>query len=281
MPKRIQSPSSINTFKQCPRKYYYHYILNLPTKPSIHTLRGNVVHEVLEDFFDIDISSINLTNYPHELRKHAQSVFLKKWQANRVQLRGFLPTADQEKFFFSESLLMVSNWLEQFLERVRTSQSSNFQDIFQKLIPAREQQYISPKLSVRGFIDAIEQNGDEVRIIDYKTNAYLDISEEQRLQLGIYSVLYHEKHGKLPNKVGIFFLRSKPKFISVTQELLDHTVFEINLVHEKTQSVLIDDYPLKTSGLCKMCDFYSMCFKQKSLAEFIAAQKEPQASRPQ
>src|SRR3989338_7701576 len=139
MPKRIQSPSSINTFKQCPRKYYYHYILNLPTKPSIHTLRGNVVYEVLEEFFDIDISSINLTNYPHELRKHAQNIFLKKWQTYQTQLRQFLPTADQEKFFFSESLLMVSNWLEQFIERIRASTPTNIQQAFRELTPLPQQ----------------------------------------------------------------------------------------------------------------------------------------------
>src|SRR3989344_3425844 len=251
MPKRVQSPSSINTYKQCPRKYYYQYILRLPTKPSIHTLRGNVVHEVLEEFFDIDTASFNLENYQHELRKQSQSIFLKKWQAYQKELRQFLPTSDQEKFFFSESLLMVSNWLEQFLERIPTPTPTNIQQAFRELTPVREQQYISPTLSLQGYIDAIEQQGDEVRIIDYKTNAYLNISEEQRLQLGIYSVLYHEKHGKLPNKVGIFFLRAKPKFIAVTQELLDHAVFEINLVHEKTQSIIITDYPIKTSPLCK------------------------------
>ena len=45
---RVQSPSSIITYRQCPRKYYYHYIENLPTKPSIHTIRGKIVHSVLQ-----------------------------------------------------------------------------------------------------------------------------------------------------------------------------------------------------------------------------------------
>jgi ATP-dependent helicase/DNAse subunit B len=53
MPKRVQSPSSINTYNQCPRKYYYQYILKLPTRPSIHLVRGNIAHSVLEDFFSI------------------------------------------------------------------------------------------------------------------------------------------------------------------------------------------------------------------------------------
>ena len=35
MPKRVQSPSSISTYKQCPRKYFYQYVLKLPTQGNI------------------------------------------------------------------------------------------------------------------------------------------------------------------------------------------------------------------------------------------------------
>ena len=55
----MQSPSSINTYKQCPRKHFYQYILNLPTKPSIYLIRGSIVHEVLEKFFDIKRQNSN------------------------------------------------------------------------------------------------------------------------------------------------------------------------------------------------------------------------------
>ena len=63
MAKRVESPSSINTFKQCKRKYYYQYIEKLPTLPNIHQVRGNIAHSVLEDFFDTEISEFTTENY--------------------------------------------------------------------------------------------------------------------------------------------------------------------------------------------------------------------------
>ena len=64
MAKRLESPSSINTFKQCKRRYYYRYIEKLPTISNIHQVRGNIAHATLEHFFDIDVSSFT----PEKLR---------------------------------------------------------------------------------------------------------------------------------------------------------------------------------------------------------------------
>ena len=80
---RVESPSSINTFKQCPRKYYYHYIEELPTSPSIHLIRGNIVHSVLEDFFDFDRKTIETED---ALRMHLFLLFEKYWNDKYPEL---------------------------------------------------------------------------------------------------------------------------------------------------------------------------------------------------
>jgi len=266
--KRIQSPSSINTFKQCPRRYFYKYISKLPTKPSIHLVRGKIVHSVLEDFFDIDTVNINMKNFEQELRKSLQDIFLGHWQPQRQAIKDLNITGDKEKFYFSETMLMLLNWLEQFIKRIKSFDGLGFSEIFKKLTPLREKRYFSQDLYVQGFIDAIEELDNKVSIIDYKTNANLSLTDEQRLQLGIYSLLYKEKHGKLPNKAGIHFLRYKPKFIAVDDSLLDMAKFEIEFVHENTTSDDIEDYQLKTGPLCKWCDFYKICFEQKSIKDY-------------
>jgi CRISPR/Cas system-associated exonuclease Cas4 (RecB family) len=136
-------------------------------------------------------------------------------------------------------------------------------EAFQKITPIREQRYYSEKYYVQGFIDAIHKIEDKVHIIDYKTNSSLNISEEQTLQLAIYSLLYYEKYGYPPSKVGIFFLRHKLKLLKVDPELLDLARREIALIHQSTQSENIEDYPRKTSPLCRwssgQCDFYDIC----------------------
>ena len=266
--KRVQSPSSMNTYRQCPRKYYYVYIENLPTKPSIHLVRGKVVHHVLEEFFNADLSSMTFDNYKNQLRQRMQSLFLSAWQASRSELNAFALSSDQEKFYFSETMLMLFNWLEQFLAKIQSSPDQSFADIFKKHTPIREKEYTSPELYVRGFIDAIEDTGTGVCIMDYKTNTYLEITDEQRLQLGVYALLYKRTHGITPNKAGIFFLRSRPKFIAVDSNLLDEAEREIFTIHEKTQTTEINDYPLKPGPLCKTCDFYKICFEQKTITEY-------------
>jgi CRISPR/Cas system-associated exonuclease Cas4 (RecB family) len=55
MPKKYQSPTSINTYLRCPRKYYLRYIKGLKSKPSIHLIRGKAVHETIAQFIQNEI----------------------------------------------------------------------------------------------------------------------------------------------------------------------------------------------------------------------------------
>jgi CRISPR/Cas system-associated exonuclease Cas4 (RecB family) len=223
---------------------------------------------VLEEFFNADLSLMTFDNHKNLLRQRMQSLFLSVWQASRAELNEFALSSDQEKFYFSETMLMLFNWLEQFLAKIQSSPDQSFADLFKKLTPIREREYTSPELYVRGFIDAIEDGETGVCIMDYKTNTYLEITDEQRLQLAIYALLYKRTHGVTPAKAGIFFLRSRPKFISVDSNLLSDAEREIFTIHEKTQTTEINDYPLKPGPLCKTCDFYKICFEQKTIKEY-------------
>jgi CRISPR/Cas system-associated exonuclease Cas4 (RecB family) len=261
MPRKLQSPSSINTYRQCPRKYYYQYIEELPTKPSIHTVRGHVVHQVLENFFKTDISKMDRGNYAIELKNSVQDLLAKYWKGEKEF--GKLGLAKEKlMFFFDESMIMLLRWVNGFIARLEgvMAQGYNLKEAFKRLTPRTEQQYVSEEYHVQGFIDAIEEIDDIVRIIDYKTSASNDISSEYRLQLAIYALLYNEKHGRLPQKVGINFLRDVEKFLDVDDELIEHAKREIAMVHRKTLSDSKGDYPLIPQPLCRWCDFFNLCF---------------------
>ncbi|MFC1801034.1 RecB family exonuclease [Nanoarchaeota archaeon] len=269
MKKRVQSPSSIILFKQCPRKYYYKYIVGLPTTPSIHLVRGKVAHEVLENFFDLKTDFITMKNYEIKLKTEIQTLLLQSWQKCQKQFESLNLTKDKLTFYFEETTMMLLNWLETFFDKIKSFDSLSFQEIFQKLIPLREQHFISKELSVQGFIDTIEDYKDEIHIMDYKTSSHFNLGEDYKLQLGIYALLYQEKHQKLPHKAGVYFLRFKPKFVSVDQNLLNFAKQEIEYVHQNTQTQDINNYPQNRSGLCKyssgQCDFYDFCFGNKKL----------------
>lgn len=272
MAKRVESPSSINTFKQCPRKYYYHYIAKFPTLPNIHQVRGNIAHSVLENFYDTDLTSFTTENYPLKLKEVIQNLFIQSWKKYSQQLELLQLSKDQQIFYFEETMFMLMNWTNQFIEKITIlikEKNIGVQDAFLKLTPRREEHYKSDHYSVRGYIDAIHEIEDEVQIIDYKTNANFEMKDELRLQLAIYSLLYFEKHGKMPSKVGVFFLRHKLKLMPVDQSLLDFAKKEIMLVHEHTsRTEEINDYPKCVSNLCKwstgQCDFYEVCKPHES-----------------
>lgn len=265
--KRIQSPSSINTYKQCPRKYYYQYIQELPTLSNVHQIRGQIAHSVLESFYDITLPS-SQEEYGAYFKTAIQKLLLFHWHLAEPKLNKLELNHDQKQFYFEETMLMLMNWVNHFLAELEQQLAVlPLPEAFQKLTPLREQNYLSEDYGVQGFIDAIHHQEEGVQIIDYKTNANLEISEEQRLQLAIYSLLYQEKHGQPPFKVGIFFLRHKLKLMKVEEELLELAKKEIKLIHQKTQSDRPEDYPPKHSSLCKWssgrCDFYETC--QQSL----------------
>jgi hypothetical protein len=89
------------------------------------------------------------------------------------------------------------------------------------------------------------------------------MSEDYRLQLAIYSLLYHEKYGKYPEKVGLFLLRHGERVIDVDDSLLEFARQEVAKVHKSTQSKNMEDYRKQKSILCKwrtgQCDFYDRC----------------------
>lgn len=267
MAKRIESPSSINTFKQCKRKYYHQYIEKLPTFPSVHTVRGNIAHSCLEHFYDIDVNSFTEENRKQKFLEAIQKLLIHQWGAYKKELQELHLSQDQIRFYFEETMLMLINWTNQFLEKLEhTLQDKKMplQEAFHYLTPLRETKYLSDNYSVQGFIDAIQHLEDEVHIIDYKTNSSLEVKDSIRLQLAIYSLLYFEKHGKMPSKAGIFFLRHKLKLVTVDEELLELAKKEIELIHAHTSATEAkEDYPKTVSPLCKwnggQCDFYDVC----------------------
>ncbi|MBT4651565.1 PD-(D/E)XK nuclease family protein [Candidatus Woesearchaeota archaeon] len=266
MAKRVESPSSINTFKQCKRKYYYNYIEKLPSVSNIHQVRGNIAHSVLEDFYDIEVASFG-EEYELKFKEAIQRLLVFNWKKYGPKLEGLGLNKDQEMFYFEETLLMVMNWVNHFLTDIKEKMDDDkisLVEAFQKLTPVREQEYRSDNYSVRGFIDAIQHLEEEVQIIDYKTNASFSMKASIKLQLGIYSLLYFEKHGKLPSKVGIFFLRHKLKMMDVDEELVELAKREIELIHGHTSlTEAKGDYPKTITPLCKwrtgQCDFYEAC----------------------
>ena len=262
---RIQSPSSINTHRQCARKYYYSYIKKLQSLPSIHLIRGKIVHSALEDFFKFDVSKLTPESFEIESKMIISNFFKTHWENNKNALSSLNLADDELKHYHDESLMMLQNFHHTFMEKLKL-QSMSLAEAFKKLTPKTEKHYQSKTHGVRGFIDAIHEIENKVILMDYKTSKKDIITEDYKLQLAIYALLYQETHNILPDEVGINFLKFNEQTIKVDQELLEFAKKEVALIHEKTTSTDMKDYPKTITPLCKwhsgQCDYYNTCIKE-------------------
>ncbi|MFP4524719.1 MAG: RecB family exonuclease [Candidatus Woesearchaeota archaeon] len=277
--RRVESPSSINMYKQCPRKYYYRYVERLPTGTSIHLIRGNVAHKVLEDFYDLALEEDRTRNFRF-LHLRLLKLFTVQWKRSKDELEG-LGMDDQElQGYFDETVMMLQNWFNRFKKRMqaRMANGEEFHEAFRNLTPKREAEYRSEEFMVRGYIDYIHEVDGNTLVMDYKTSKRDHISDEYKLQLAIYALLYEEKHGVKPDYVGIDFLKSIEKMLPVDDELLQHARFELEQIHASTGSDHLEDYPMRPSPLCKwrtgQCDYYDLCFGGKTVEEYRAEHKK-------
>ena len=237
--KRILSPTSINTYLSCPRKFYFRYIKRLRTKPSIHLIRGQIVHQTIHQFNKNpaqDLSQIS----PEKTCRELLSVFEEKWEAAQNSLDALGLPEDQIDFFRHDSELMMlnfSHWLH--------NNGLSAADL-------SETKIWSNHLRLMGIIDAIHIIGDTVILVDYKTSKYAKITEDIQRQATIYALLYQDKYNKVPAAVWIHFLKvsDDPLEIQIDEETLDNGRALISSIHEKTASINEDDYPCTCGGYC-------------------------------
>lgn len=280
-PGRLQSPSSILTYKQCPRKYYYRYIAKLPVSRSIHLVRGSIAHKVLEDVYDIDITNIPEAGFLFTLRIILQEMFKKEWEKNKEELASLGLSDAKLVEYHEETRVMVNNFFHYVVDRIQQQQALGavgVKDAFARIKPMREVELHSPAHNVRGYADAIQREGEKTIIIDYKTSRKCEITDDYRLQLGIYCMIFEEME-RLPDEVGVFFLKHGQELrIPVTRDLVENARFECNSIHLNTRSKDVLDYKKNVTPLCKwstgQCEFYGTCFN-KTLDQYGADNASP------
>lgn len=264
---RIQSSSSINAFRQCPRKYYYTYIKELPQKPSIHLVRGKIAHQIVEDFFKLDIDSIPEENFEFSMKILLQDRLSMLWVESEEELSKLDISWREINSYLEETKSMIQYWFLDFMQSVKKrAKKTGFKQAFKELSPVSEEHFLSRDIGVQGYIDAIHKDNDGIRIIDYKTSKKDAITDDYRLQLAIYSLLYHEKYNEYPQRAGVYLFRHGERLLDVDENLLEFGRKEVERVHKCTSSENITDYPKSPSILCNWgkgcCDFYDICCRE-------------------
>jgi CRISPR/Cas system-associated exonuclease Cas4 (RecB family) len=234
------SPTAINTYFSCPRKFYFRYVRKLPTRPSIYLIRGQIIHNTLRRFHEARPQS----NSPDPLSATKSAlfgVFSKEWQNHEKALQSLDLPAERLDFFRHESEQMLKNFAEWFCREGMRRPAFSELKIF------------SNPLRLMGIIDAVMTQNDRIVLVDYKTSSSRNISEDILRQAALYALLYQDKYGQVPEAVWIHFIKdpANPEVIEIDEELLVYGKIVLESVRSKTVSSDEKDYPCTCGGFCE------------------------------
>ena len=239
--KRWLSPSSINTYLRCPRKFYLQYIKRLKTRPNIHLLRGSAVHKTLERFFTEGYADSSEYAYYDDTRRAILDLFNDEWRSRKDALLGLDLKDDELAFFYADSQKMLINFLHDHLKSGDPVPGAS--DL--------ELKVFSQKWRAMCIIDKVTRARDPPDITDYKTCKSAELTDDYKRQMGICALLFEDKYGKKP-KAKIHYLKFQNclKDVELTDDYMEDLKHLIIDIHHKTQSEDEEDYPCKCGGWC-------------------------------
>lgn len=248
-PKTL-SASRAKDFMKCPLAWKYRAVDRIKPGPTLETVRGVLLHQVLETLY----------GFPAEQRTLDRAVELldPSWDVcvnERPEYAQWLTDWDGEPpdlFKIVRDLLAVYFALETPANIASASQEVPFT------------LSVGP-VPIRGEIDRVDRapNGAE-RIVDYKSGKKpLPAYEQDALwQLKLYAVARFVQTGRLPAKVRLVFLGERRGILEYDPkpEEMSEFVDEVTDVWQEMQSAFYrGHFPAKPSRLCDWCDFKPTC----------------------
>jgi RecB family exonuclease len=237
------SYSKINTYLECQKKYYFQYILKLPTKPKYYFSFGETIHQILEFMYDpkhnIHSTIPKLDNLLSLLEENwIGDGFWDKTQESEAKIEARKLIADYYRkniFSYSPAFLVE----ERFTFNIENIMISGKIDRIDKLP------------SVNNYV-----------ILDYKTGNDFCSNPETvdfivKLQLIIYSLGFKEKYNYFASSVGWYFLRKNTKVNLVLDE--EDYKNAINLVINIGNEIRKDKFNKSQGMKCQYCDFIENC----------------------
>ena len=254
------SPTSINTYRRCPRQFYYNYIVKIPQPSNIHLIKGNVIHKTLELFFK--------SRYESDLSTKLIGIFDKEWNGNSGKLAELKLPVGELDVQKNDCLNMLDIFVKTFNAKMEyhvwSKKAKDLGHAFNLLKPKfREKFYTSEEYNLCGFVDRINVDYDGVITVgDYKTSSRfgIGIKDEYDVQCAIYALLYKLNEGTVPDFTSIIYVRFGEEVRTrVTPGQINNVIEIIKDVNSNTQTREKENYPCKESGFCKWCSFFKVC----------------------
>ncbi len=251
----IYSYSKLDSFENCPRKYWYGYI----EKPdivrviNIEGFLGNRVHEALEELYKCHLNSRLMSE--EDLLAWYKVAWNKAWNENIRVVNKNITVAEYREIGL-ESLKAY------YLRYHPFDQSRTLQ--LEQLVTFNLDW--DGKYRVRGYIDRLSQRQDRTyEIHDYKTSRIVptQADADKDRQLALYHIGLQSMWNDVHDVDLIWhYLRFDKEIISHrTPEQLDEVKQQCIGVIDDIESRGRDEanFPTNPSYLCDWCDFREIC----------------------
>lgn len=269
MAKVRLSPSSINSFHYCQKKWYKTYVERVEQSDSIHTIRGKAVHKACEEIFNTEF----MDTLPYTIAEAAPLIHTKilelfkaDWNTysetiKAIELNEEITKPELKDFngVYNQSVFALKMFADRMINQAQIlidkGKVKRFRTAFKRVAPKFRELWLDDKtLNVGGFIDAVQADAysDDIALIDYKTSLRKNemLTIDYRRQLAIYAYLYDKVKKVRPKYVGIhYLLDNNTVLLEVTDELLEFAKQTVLEVREKIVAWGFDES--KYSDICR------------------------------
>ena len=269
------SYSKMSTYKECPQKYKFRYILKIPEKPKYYFAFGTALHKVMEFMY------ANLKP-PFPPLEETLKFFRLDWQKTSFADKGYA-SAQKELEGYEEGVRIIEAYYKKHEKDIFNPLSTEF----------RTTQDIDG-LSIISIVDRIDYLGQgKVSILDYKTGKTVKREPDQLL-------MYQKLMGQSPQLLNL--VRTKePKIEKVDVASLlfyylpkleeqNYSPAPKEEIDEFWQGVLKvadsikkEKFAATPSELaCKFCDYRDLCpvYKNKKAQDFEQITSEDKSLSP-
>jgi CRISPR/Cas system-associated exonuclease Cas4 (RecB family) len=286
------SPTSISCYLTCPLKFYLQYIEKIndetPNELIQSNIIGTIIHATLENLYkhfgneEITLEKFQDIYEKHFKESHEQALRDNKFP-NGLPNSGFnyLSSKIMEK--------MIKNFIDQEIKFLKENKSMKIIGLEQKLFHTLDIPEYGTSVNLLGSADRIDQVGNTIRIIDYKSGSIKDSDvvikknvkelkdlSDKSLQLLIYKYLYKISNDNIsPDNIlpGILGLRKISKGVFSLSNNSEYFIGD-NLI-EDCESMFLDlfkeilnrDIPFKQTSdenKCMNCSFTEICKRNPS-----------------
>lgn len=254
----IYSHSRLETFKACPKKFYYNYIEkpDIEIKNSIEAFMGSMVHLALEKLYT-DLRFLK-QNSLEQIIEYYLDCWNKKYDANKIEIV-------RDNYSEENYKEMGKQYLTDYYNRYKPFDQGKTIGLEMK-IPIRFYDANTDTLyNLVGYIDRLTLlSEDHIEIHDYKTNKNPknQIELDSDKQLALYQIAIEKMfpNVKKIDLVWHFLSANLEMRSSRTKDQLEDLEKDIiSIIKEIESAIKKEDFPTRPSALCDWCEFKSIC----------------------